>query len=168
MSKKGENAVDGGGDGLVNFVVPASPGISGFPKIIGIGVDIVETARIESSIEKLGDRFLNRVFTQDEIAFCSAAKFPARHYSARFAAKEAVSKAFGTGIGGSMGWREIEVCRGTAGSPSIRLHGAAEEFAVRMGVSEILISLSHADHYAVANALVIATSGQGDPGGRHS
>jgi len=124
-------------------------------KIFGTGVDIVETARIESSIERHGDRFLQRIFTTAEIAYCSAMKFPARHYAARFAAKEAVSKAFGTGISESMGWLEIEVCRGGDGRPFIVLHGAAKESARKIGVSEVMISLSHADHYAVASAVVI-------------
>src|ERR671916_760313 len=77
--------------------------------VLGIGVDIVETQRIEHSLERFGERFLHRVFTAGEIAYCRSMKFPARHFAARFAAKEAVSKAFGTGIGKAMGWRDIDV-----------------------------------------------------------
>lgn len=124
-------------------------------KIPGIGVDIVETVRIESSIERFGDKFLLRVFTPDEIAYCASMKFPARHYAARFAAKEAVSKAFGTGFGEHMGWHDIEVRRTPGGAPFVVLHGGAKQLAEQRGVREILISLSHADHYSVANAILI-------------
>ena len=125
--------------------------------VIGIGVDIVETERIEASIERLGDRFLQRVFTEREIAYCTSMKFSARHYAARFAAKEAVSKAFGTGIGKSMGLLEIEVVRGGEGAPAVVLHGGAKEFAERLGVTRILLSLSHADHYAVASIVIVGS-----------
>ncbi|MEI8341868.1 MAG: holo-ACP synthase [Verrucomicrobiota bacterium] len=124
-------------------------------KIIGTGVDIVETVRIEASITRHGDRFLQRIFTAQEIAYCSTMKLSARHYAARFAAKEAVSKAFGTGIGEFAGWLDIEVCRSPEGRPLIELHGAAKELAKRLGIEEVLISLSHADHYAVASAVVV-------------
>lgn len=124
-------------------------------KVLGIGVDVVETARIERSLEKFGDRFLHRVFTEGEIAYCSSMPFPARHYAARFAAKESVSKAFGTGIGRQIGWREIEVRRKETGEPFILLHGGARELAERLEVIETLVSLSHSDHYAVANAIVL-------------
>ena len=86
-------------------------------RVLGIGVDIVETARIESSLARFGDRFLARVFTDAEREYCASMPFPARHYAARFAAKEAVSKAFGTGIGAQAGWRDIEVRRKESGEP---------------------------------------------------
>jgi holo-[acyl-carrier protein] synthase len=125
-------------------------------RVLGIGIDIVETARIRSSIDRFGDRFLRRVFTQAERDYCGAMAHPARHYAARFAAKEAVSKAFGTGIGHQAGWRDIEVERKETGQPSIALHGPAAEMAERLGVIQTLISLSHSDHYSVANAILIA------------
>lgn len=124
-------------------------------KVLGIGVDVVETARIERSLEKFGERFLHRVFTEGEIAYCAGLPFPARHYAARFAAKESVSKAFGTGIGGQIGWREIEVCRRESGEPFIVLHGGAEALARERGVSATFVSLSHSDHYSVANAVLV-------------
>ena len=124
-------------------------------KVLGIGVDVVETARIERSLEKFGDRFLHRVFTEGEIAYCAPMPFSARHYAARFAAKESVSKAFGTGIGRHMGWRDIEVCRKESGEPFIVLHGGARELAEQLAVSDTFVSLSHSDHYSVANAVVI-------------
>jgi holo-[acyl-carrier protein] synthase len=125
-------------------------------RVFGIGVDIVETARIERSIERFGERFLKRVFTDGEREYCGAMPAPARHYAARFAAKEAMSKAFGTGIGKDVGWRDVEVKRKESGEPYIVLHGAAGEMAERLQVAQALISLSHSDHYAVANAVVIA------------
>ena len=125
-------------------------------RVLGIGVDIVETARIQSSIERFGDRFLRRIFTQGERDYCSAMPFSARHYGARFAAKEAVSKAFGTGIGSRIGWRDIEVKRKETGEPFILLHGGAADLAGKMRILDALISLSHTEHYAVANAILIA------------
>ena len=125
-------------------------------KVLGIGVDVVETIRIERSLERFAERFLRRVFTDEEIDYCQSMKHPSRHLAARFAAKEAVSKAFGTGIGESMGWRDIEVRRKKSGEPFVILHGRADELAHRLGVTEVMVSLSHADHYSVANAAVIA------------
>ena len=118
--------------------------------ILGIGVDIVENARIEHSLERFGDRFLHRVFTAGEIAYCQSMKYPARHFAARFAAKEAVSKAFGTGIGKAMGWRDIDVHRYESGQPHVVLEGGAKELATEREVSAISISLSHTDHHAAA------------------
>lgn len=125
-------------------------------RVIGIGIDVVETRRIEGSIQKFGERFLNRVFLPGEVEYCQSMKFPARHFAARFSAKEAVSKAFGTGIGKSMGWRDLEVRRKASGEPFAVLHGDAEKMAKRLGVVEVMISLSHADEYAAANAVLIA------------
>ncbi len=125
-------------------------------RVLGIGVDVVETARIQSSIERFGSRFLQRVFTESEIAYCNSMKFPARHLAARFAAKEAVSKAFGTGIGASMGWVEIEVMRKDTGEPFIQLSGSARQHADQLKVIEVFVSLSHSDNYSVANAVVTA------------
>lgn len=133
--------------------VPASPCLPVAP-IIGIGVDIVETARVEALIERHGDRFLHRIFTAREIDYCKSMKFSARNFAARFAAKEAVSKAFGTGIGAAVGWQDIEVCRGRDGRPYIELHGNAKDLARQLAVTDVLISMSHADHYAVANAVI--------------
>jgi len=124
-------------------------------RVIGIGVDMVETARIERSLQRFGDRFMNRVFLDDEIAYCTSMKFPARHFAARFAAKEAVSKAFGTGIGKKMGWRDIEVRRKPTGEPFALLHKGALELSRERAATEVLISLSHTEHYSVANAVIV-------------
>ena len=118
--------------------------------VVGIGVDIVENARIEHSLERFGERFLHRVFTAGEIEYCQSMKFPARHFAARFAAKEAVSKAFGTGIGKAMGWRDIDVHRKESGEPFLVLDGGAKQLATERGVAAAWITLSHTEHHAVA------------------
>ena len=128
--------------------------------ILGIGVDIVEVARIEESIARHGEHFLRRVFTEEEIAYCSKMKTPGPNYAARFAAKEAVSKAFGVGIGAELGWLEIEICRQENGAPFIALHGQAADFARLRGAGEIHLSLSHTAACAVAQ-VVIVRSGAG-------
>lgn len=118
--------------------------------VLGIGVDLVEAQRIEHSLERFGERFLHRVFTAGEIAYCQSMKYPARHFAARFAAKEAVSKAFSTGIGKSMGWKDIDVHRQESGQPYVVLEGGAKELARARGVVHVWITLSHTDHHAVA------------------
>src|SRR5436309_1142892 len=118
--------------------------------VIGVGVDLVECARIQHSIDRFGDRFLHRVFTDGEIAYSMSMKFPPRHLAARFAAKEAISKAFGTGIGKSMGWRDIDVRKRESGEPFLVLSGGAENLAKERSVSNALITLSHTDQHAVA------------------
>ena len=91
--------------------------------ILGIGIDIIEVARVKASHERFGERFLNRILLADEIAYCLSHKNPAPFLAARFAAKEAVSKAFGTGIGASLGWQDIEIRRKESGEPFVILHG---------------------------------------------
>ena len=118
--------------------------------VIGIGVDLVECARIEHSLERFGERFLQRVFTVGEIEYSQSMKYPARHLAARFAAKEAVSKAFGTGIGKSMGWKDIDVRRKESGEPYVVLEGGAKKLAEERKVSKVSISLSHTEHHAMA------------------
>ena len=122
----------------------------------GIGVDIVEIARIEQAIARQGKPFIDRVFRASEQAYCDQHRQPSRSYAARFAAKEAVAKAFGTGIGASVSWLDIEVCRTEVGAPFIVLHGNAAETAAARGVTQILLSLSHSEHYAVANVVLAA------------
>lgn len=118
--------------------------------VLGIGVDLVETERIQHSLDRFGDRFLHRIFTAGEIAYCQSMKFPARHFAARFAAKEAVSKAFGTGIGKFMGWRDIDVHRKPSGEPFLVLSGGAQEQADERKITRALITLSHTEQHAVA------------------
>ena len=122
--------------------------------VLGIGVDLVECARIEHSIERFGDRFLHRVFTDGEVEYSMSMKFPARHLAARFAAKEAVSKAFGTGIGKAMGWRDIDVHKKPSGEPFLIFGGGAEKLAKERGVVNALITLSHSEQHAVATIVL--------------
>ena len=124
--------------------------------VLGIGVDIVENARIQHSLDRFGERFLHRVFTEGEIEYCQSMKFPARHLAARFAAKEAVSKAFGTGIGKAMGWKDIDVQKKPSGEPFVVLGGSARNLSENRGVASVWISLSHTEHYAAATIVIEA------------
>ena len=123
--------------------------------IIGIGMDIVETKRIADSLERFGDRFLHRVFLDGEVAYSQSMKFPHLHLAARFAAKEAISKAFGTGIGRELGWRDLEIVREPSGQPTVQLHGRAEAYAKSRGVQAIHVSLSHTGEYGAASAVIV-------------
>ncbi len=123
--------------------------------IIGTGVDIVETARIRDSLDRFGERFLNRCFWPGEVAYCNGMKFPALHFAARFAAKEAISKAFGTGIGHQLGWKDMEIRKRDSGEPYVALHGKGEELARTRGVTEVFVSLSHCKDYAAAQAVIV-------------
>ena len=123
--------------------------------ILGVGMDIVETKRIVDSIERFGDRFLHRVFLEGEVAYSNSMKFPHLHLAARFAAKEAISKAFGTGIGHEMGWRDLEIVREPGGAPRVVLHGKAEAHAKTRGVQAVHVSLSHTAEYGAASAVIV-------------
>ena len=122
--------------------------------ILGLGIDLVDCDRIANSIERFGDRFLRRVFTEGEIAYAQSMKFPARHLAARFAAKEALSKAFGTGIGQQMGWRDLDVQKHESGEPFAVLTGGAEKMATARGVRKVWISLSHTDQSGMATIVL--------------
>jgi holo-[acyl-carrier protein] synthase len=124
-------------------------------KIFGIGIDVVEVERIASAIQRHGEPFLTKLFTPAEREYCAAQKKPELHYAARFAAKEAVSKALGTGIGSQAGWLDLEITRDPFGAPKLFLQGAAAEFTKRNGITEIQISLTHAREYAAANAIAV-------------
>jgi holo-[acyl-carrier protein] synthase len=126
--------------------------------IIGLGVDIIEVARIRTGIERHGERFYQRFCTASEAAYCLGMRDPVPFIAARFAAKEAVSKALGTGIGAQCAWLEIEVRRKATGEPFIVLHGAAADTAKRLGIGRILISLSHTENYAMAQAMAVSDS----------
>jgi holo-[acyl-carrier protein] synthase len=123
--------------------------------ILGLGMDIVETKRIGESLERFGERFLNRVFLEGEVAYANSMKHPHLHLAARFAAKEAISKAFGTGIGKEVGWRDMEIVREPSGQPRVVLHGRAVEYAKSRGVVEIHVSLSHTAEYGAASAVIV-------------
>lgn len=129
--------------------------------VIGTGVDLVENDRVQYLLEKWGPRFKNRIYLQSEQDYCESKAAPWHYYAARFAVKEAVSKAFGTGIGPSLGWLDIEVVRNAeTGAPSVALSPHGRELALAQGVSRVLISLSHTHHFAVAHALLIADACQ--------
>jgi len=126
--------------------------------IFGIGIDVVEVNRIASSLEDFGDRFLRKVFTDSERAYCDRQKKPELHYAARFAAKEAVAKAFGTGIGKDLAWLDMEIRRRESGEPEVVLSGDGALFAQANGIDQIKISLTHARDYAAANAIALGVS----------
>jgi holo-[acyl-carrier protein] synthase len=125
--------------------------------ILGVGIDIIEVARIKSSHEKFGERFLNRILLPNEIAYCLSHKFPAPFLAARFAAKEAISKAFGTGIGAQLSWQDMEVARRDSGEPWVILHGRGQELLKSRGGRVVLISLSHTEQHATAVAILEST-----------
>ncbi|MGA8442644.1 MAG: holo-[acyl-carrier-protein] synthase [Candidatus Sulfotelmatobacter sp.] len=122
--------------------------------IVGTGIDIAEVPRIRQSIERFGDRFLQRVYTAGEIRYCDSKANRAERYAARFAAKEAAMKALGTGWSHGVGWRDCEVVRLPGGRPSISFHGKAGEFAARLGVKNAALSLSHTAEQAIAQVIL--------------
>jgi holo-[acyl-carrier protein] synthase len=128
--------------------------------VIGIGVDVIECARIQHSIERFGDRFLHRVFTAGEIEYSMSMKFPERHLAARFAGKEAAVKAFGTGIGKTMGWRNIDIQKKESGEPFLVFSGGAKTCAAERGVTSAFISLSHTEHHAMACVVLEGAASQ--------
>lgn len=123
--------------------------------VFGIGIDVVENQRIAEAIQRHGERFLERIFQPGETEYCRSTRNPYPHYAARFAAKEAVSKAFGTGFAGQVSWRDIEIRRKVTGEPFVVLHNGAAALAEQLGVHTVLVSLSHSEGYAVANALLM-------------
>jgi holo-[acyl-carrier protein] synthase len=119
--------------------------------IRGIGVDIIEVDRIRQSVEESGEQFLNRVFTPVEIEYCASKSNRYQHLAARFAAKEAVSKALATGWAGDFRWKDVEVMNDPSGQPRVTLHGRLRE---HLASAAVLLSLSHSDHHVVAMALI--------------
>lgn len=120
--------------------------------IFGVGTDMVEIHRIQNAIER-NPRFLQKVYTEEEIRYCQRKKNPWQSFAARFAAKEAVSKAMGTGIG-PVGFTEIEIVNATSGQPQVVLYGAAKVFAQEHCIEHIFLSLSHSETYAIATAII--------------
>lgn len=127
-------------------------------QVIGIGTDICEVSRIEQLIQKHGTPFLDRVYTAAEQVYCGAHKLSAVQYAGRWAAKEAISKALGTGWAQGIAWTDLEVCNAASGKPEVKLHGAACEIARRLGIDSILVSISHVQSTAIAMAVA-----QGSP-----
>ena len=122
--------------------------------ILGIGIDIIEVARIAASLEKFGHRFGKRILLPDEIEYCLAHAHPAPFVAARFAAKEAVSKAFGTGIGVQLGWQDMEISHRESGEPFVILHGKGKNLFESRRAKHLFISISHTDAYAAVVAVL--------------
>lgn len=123
--------------------------------IIGLGTDIVEIVRIGEMIERHGELFLQRVYTEREIEYCQLRRQALQHYAGRWAAKEAVMKTLGTGWSQGVTWTEIEVMSTTAGKPIVRLHGETHAHSRRLGIDEVAITISHCRAYATATALAL-------------
>lgn len=125
---------------------------------IGIGTDITECLRIARMIERHGELFISRVYTPDEIGYCQSRKQATQHFTGRWAAKEAVLKALGTGWTRGISWRDIEVLNEPGGRPVVILRGGARQVAKKLGIAQMLVSISHCRTHATAYALAV-----GDP-----
>ena len=123
--------------------------------LIGLGCDIIETERIRGVLEKHGERFLKRVFTEEERAYCNGLKYPHKHYAARWAAKEAVSKAFTTGIGEHLEWTSVSVYHGSRKEPLVRLDAKGAALLAEVGATHVWLTLSHIDSHAMAVAALV-------------
>jgi holo-[acyl-carrier protein] synthase len=125
-------------------------------QILGLGLDATDIDRIARAIERHGDRFVKRVFTDGEIAYCSKRATPAVHFAARFAAKEAASKALGTGFSRGVLWRDIEVVR-QSGPPQLRFHGGAALRLAEIGGRSSLLTITHSEALALAEVLILGS-----------
>ena len=122
--------------------------------ILGTGIDLIEVERIRDSYARFGERFLKRVLHPNEIAYCLSHKDPGPFLAARFAAKEAISKAFGTGIGAQLGWQDMEVGRKESGEPFVILHGNGLKLLAERGARIVHLTLSHTPAHATAMAIL--------------
>ena len=122
--------------------------------IVGMGIDIAEVPRIRQSIERFGQRFLERIFTDGEQRYCDSKANRMERYAARFAAKEAAMKALGTGWNHGVRWRDCEVVRMPGGRPTIAFHGKAGEFTAKLGVKNAALSISHTQEQAIAQVIL--------------
>jgi holo-[acyl-carrier protein] synthase len=122
--------------------------------IVGSGIDLTEIGRIQRSMDRYGKRFLDRVYTAAEQAYCLRKRKAAESFAARFAAKEAGAKALGTGITHGVNWLEIEVGREPGGRPTLRFHGRAAEFAARLGARRAALSITHTAELAMASVVL--------------
>lgn len=128
--------------------------------IFGIGVDFVEISRVEASISKFGERFERRMFTDAEIEYCKSMPVPAQHFAARFAAKEALLKALGTGLSHGIGWRDAGVGRLPSGQPVLHLTGAALELVHKYHIIATHVTLSHSSAHAIAMVVLETADAQ--------
>jgi holo-[acyl-carrier protein] synthase len=122
--------------------------------IVGTGIDIAEVPRIAQAINRYGDRFLRRIFTDGEIQYCEKKASRVESYAARFAAKEAAMKALGTGWNRGVRWRDVEVCRQPGSRPTLAFHGKAAEYASRLGAVHVALSLTHTSAEAIAQVIL--------------
>jgi holo-[acyl-carrier protein] synthase len=122
--------------------------------IVGTGIDIAEVPRIRQAIERFGERFIQRIFTDGETRYCDSKANRIERYAARFAAKEAAMKALGTGWNHGVRWRDIEVARQPGSRPTIIFHGRAAEFAAKLGAAHVALSLSHTEQQAIAQVIL--------------
>jgi holo-[acyl-carrier protein] synthase len=122
--------------------------------VLGLGTDLIETRRVQETMDRYGERFLERIFTAGEISYCKRKKNAAESFAARFAAKEAGAKALGTGIAHGVSWKEFEVRREASGKPTLHLSGRAAELAGAIGVQRVQLSLTHTRELAMAVVLV--------------
>lgn len=122
--------------------------------IVGSGIDLVEIRRIQRAMDRYGGRFLDRVFTEEEQAYCLRKRNSGESFAARFAAKEAGAKALGTGISFGVSWLEIEVVRELSGRPNLRFHGRAAQIATRLGCAKAALSLTHTAELAAASVVL--------------
>jgi len=122
--------------------------------IVGSGIDIAEVPRIRHSIERFGDRFLNRIFTAGEISYCDSKANREERYAARFAAKEAGMKAIGTGWRHGVRWQDFEVTNLRSGKPTLRFHGVAAKFAEKLGVRNVSLSITHTKELGMAHVIL--------------
>ena len=123
--------------------------------IVGLGTDIVEIDRIAGMIERHGPAFVDRVFTPAERGYCGSKKHAAQHYAGRWAAKEAAMKALGTGFVPGIGWHDFEVLPRTSGAPTLTVTGGAAEEMARLGIGEMLVTMSHCRAYATATVIAV-------------
>lgn len=123
--------------------------------ILGIGTDIVECLRIAQMVERHGELFITRVYTPLEIEYCQSRKQATQHFAGRWAAKEAVLKALGTGWRRGISWRDVEVRNIRTGSPTVALYGGARDYMEQAGIAQVLISISHCRSHATAYAVAL-------------
>lgn len=123
--------------------------------LVGLGADLIEVERVRGVLERQGPRFLERVFTEEERAYCSSMAHPHKHYAARFAAKEAVSKCFTTGIGAELGWRSVSIYHGPRNQPLVRLDEKGQALLAAVGATHVMVTLSHTESHAMAVAAII-------------
>jgi holo-[acyl-carrier protein] synthase len=122
--------------------------------IVGTGIDITEVPRVAAAIDRFGERFLNRVYTAKEIAYCRSKKNAVERFAARFAAKEAAMKAIGTGLRQGVTWHDVEVGREPGGRPTIIFSGRAAEFAAKLGSKRVHLSITHSEQTAIASVVL--------------